>query len=161
MEVLHIHCGKLREVDYANECWLLTARTLAQRYLKRHGVSRRFLSLVLFDAFVVINNTSLLFFTPSIFDLLLVAMATTKTSKEKTGVYIVYTPARRVINLPGALGSYFQPIHFMSKVYFILKLLFTFHIFCIEQLLSALHASLSRSMCMCLLHMCVMPIWFT
>ena len=48
--------------------------------------------------------------------LLLVAMATPETSKEKTGVYIVYTPASRVINLPGALGSYFQPIHFMSKV---------------------------------------------
>ena len=81
--------------------------------------------------------------------LLLVAMAMPETSTEKTGVYIVYTPASRVINLPGALGSYFQPIHFMFKVYFILKLLFTFHTFCIEQLLSTLHASLSRSMCMC------------
>ena len=47
MEVVHIRCGKLREVDYANKCWLLIARTLAQRYLKRHGVSRRFLSLQL------------------------------------------------------------------------------------------------------------------
>ena len=47
MEVVHIRGGKLREVDYANKCWLLIARTLAQRYLKRHGVSRRFLSLQL------------------------------------------------------------------------------------------------------------------
>ena len=47
--------------------------------------------------------------------LLLVAIVTPETSKEKTGVYIVYTPASRVINLP-ALGSYFQPIRFMSKV---------------------------------------------
>ena len=39
MKVVHIYCGKLREVDYANERWLLTARTLAQCYLKRHGVS--------------------------------------------------------------------------------------------------------------------------
>ena len=59
--------------------------------------------------------------------LLLVAMAMPETSKEKTGVYIVYTPASQVINLPGALGSYFQPICFMSKVFFILKLLFSFH----------------------------------
>ena len=47
-----------------------------------------------------------------------------ETSKEKIRVYIVYTPASRVVYLPGALGSYFQPIHFMSKVYFIFKLLF-------------------------------------
>ena len=71
-----------------------------------------------------------------------------KTSKEKTGVYIVYIPASRVINIPRALGSYFQPIRLMSKVYFIIKL-FVFHTFCVKQLLSTLHASLSCSMCMC------------
>ena len=70
------------------------------------------------------------------YNLLLVAMA------------VPYTPASWVINLPGALGSYFQPIRFVSQVYFILKLL-TFHTFCVEQLLSTLHASLSRSICMC------------
>ena len=49
--------------------------------------------------------------------LLLVAMAMPETSKEKTGVYIVYTPASWVINLPGALSSYFSSICFLSKVY--------------------------------------------
>ena len=74
-------------------------------------------------------------------------MAVPEASKERIGVYIAYTPARRVINLPGALGSYFQPIRFIPK--FILKLFFTFHSFCVEQLLFTLHASLSCSMCMC------------
>ena len=88
-------------------------------------------------------------FCENIYKLLLVAMATPETSKQKTGVYIVHTPASRVMNLPEALGSYFQPIHFMSIVYFILKFLLMFHTFCVEQLLSTLHASLSHSMCMC------------
>ena len=38
VEVVHICCGKLHEGDYTNERWLLTACTLAQHYLKRHGV---------------------------------------------------------------------------------------------------------------------------
>ena len=59
--------------------------------------------------------------------LLLVATAMPEASKEKTGVCIIYTPASWVINLPGALSSYLQPIRFMSIVYFILKLLFICH----------------------------------
>ena len=43
-------------------------------------------------------------------------MAVPEASKDRTGAYIAYTPASRVINLP--LGSCFQPIRFMSTVYF-------------------------------------------
>ena len=76
-------------------------------------------------------------------------MTTSETSKEKTGLYIVYTPANQVINYQELWTLIFNQSSFLSKVYFILKLLFIFNTFCVEQLLSTLHASLSHSMCMC------------